>query len=85
MRRSWKRGLQVSGLLLLGLLATAVAYIGPRFLLGILRYDSRRVGTLRPGDLAPDVELRALDGSSRVSLLAGRRARPLVLIFGSFT
>lgn len=85
MRKSWKRGLLAGGLLVLGLVLTALAYIGPRFILGILRYDTRREGTLRPGDRAPDVELRALDGSSRVNLLAGRGGRPLVLIFGSFT
>lgn len=85
MHRSWKRGLQVGGLLFVGLLVTAVAYVGPRFIVGILRYDTRHEGTLRVGDRAPDVELRALDGTSRVRLLAGRSGRPRVLIFGSFT
>jgi hypothetical protein len=85
MRRSWKRGLWIGGLLLLAIVGTAVAYIGPRFLLGILRYDSRHEGTLRPGDRAPDVELWALDGRSRVRLLDGAGGRPRVLIFGSFT
>lgn len=84
MRKTWKRGLQISGLLVLLSIAGAVTYIGPRFILGILRYDTRREGTLRVGDRAPDVALRALDGS-QVQLLPEPRSRPLVMIFGSFT
>jgi hypothetical protein len=58
---------------------------GPSMLIGMLRYDEREEGTLRVGDVAPDVELVALDGVGRTSLLADRGDRPLVLIFGSFT
>jgi hypothetical protein len=58
---------------------------GPSMLVGMLRYDERDEGSLRVGDMAPDVELTALDGTTRVGLLADRGDRPLVLIFGSFT
>jgi hypothetical protein len=58
---------------------------GPGMLLGMLRYDEREEGTLQVGDLAPDVMLTALDGATRVGLLADRGDEPLVLIFGSFT
>jgi hypothetical protein len=58
---------------------------GPSMLIGMLRYDERDEGLLRVGDMAPDVELTALDGTTRVGLLADRGDRPLVLIFGSFT
>ena len=58
---------------------------GPSMLFGMLRYDEREEGTLRVGDLAPDVELTALDGTTRVGLLADRGDKPLVLVFGSFT
>jgi len=51
----------------------------------MLRYDSRRQGKLEVGDRAPDVSLVSLDGKSPVSLLGGKRDRPLVLVFGSFT
>ena len=58
---------------------------GPSMLIGMLRYDEREEGTLQVGDLAPDVELTALDGTTRVGLLADRGDLPRVLVFGSFT
>jgi hypothetical protein len=59
--------------------------IGPSNLWGMLLYDQREEGKLRVGDLAPDVELVALDGD-RVQL-HGRigLGKPAVLIFGSYT
>lgn len=66
-------------------IAGGITCIGPRFLLGILRYDTRHEGTLRVGERAPEVELRVLDGTARVELLVGLRSRPRVLIFGRFT
>ncbi len=59
--------------------------IGPRNLVGMIRYDQRRDGTLRVGDRAPDVELLALDGVSRIRLSASIGGQPLVLVFGSYT
>lgn len=72
------------------LAATALGFFtyrigGPGMLIGMMLYDEREEGTLQVGDLAPDLELTALDGTSRVGLLADRGDRPLVLIFGSFT
>ena len=61
-----------------------VMVIGPRNLIGMARYDTRREGTLAVGDRAPDVELVALDGG-RVRLLDRLGPKPTVLIFGSFT
>lgn len=65
----------------------ALFLIGPRNVVGMLRYDTRREGTLKVGDAAPDVELLALTagGSERVRLRERFGKRPLVLIFGSFT
>lgn len=81
-----------AGILLLALVAIAATVasfvIGPRNIIGMLRYDTRREGTLKVGDPAPDVELIALgsaDGSDRIQLRQKLRGRPLVLIFGSFT
>ena len=65
--------------------AFAVYRIGPSNIVGMLRYDQRREGTLRPGDRMPDVELVALDGITRSRLSTKLRDRPLVLVFGSFT
>jgi len=74
------------GILLLVLVAGGVFawQIGPRNIIGMLRYDQRREGTLKVGDMAPDVALLTLDGGEqRLAALIGQR--PLVLIFGSFT
>ena len=59
--------------------------IGPRNVIGMLRYDQREEGTLKVGDRAPDVSLIALDGTSRVKLGDSIGQQPLVLVFGSFT
>ena len=82
MRRKVVFGL---GLLVLGLALGAGALIGPRNVVGMLRYDTRREGALKVGDPAPAVDLVALDGTSRVGLTGQLHGRPLVLIFGSFT
>ncbi len=61
-----------------------VAKIGPRNVIGMIRYDQRRDGDLKVGDRAPEATLVSLDGQHNVPLL-GPRTKPLVLIFGSFT
>jgi hypothetical protein len=63
----------------------AVFEIGPRNIIGMLRYDQRREGDYKEGDKAPDVVLKSLDGQSDVRLLDALRGKPLVLIFGSYT
>jgi hypothetical protein len=84
-RRVVKRVLVVVALLLVGAGAFVVYSIGPRNVIGMLRYDQREEGRLRVGDAAPDVELVALDGVSTVRLHDAARQRPLVLVFGSYT
>jgi hypothetical protein len=83
--RTWKR-------VVLGLLAVVVAAaaffvwkMGPRNVIGMLRYDQREEGTLLVGHRAPDVSLVALDGKTRVPLAASIGGKPLVLVFGSYT
>ena len=44
-----------------------------------------RGGTLHVGDAAPDFSLPVLDGSRTVRLSDELRARPVALIFGSYT
>ena len=58
--------------------------IGPRNLIGMLRYDQRREGALRVGDAAPDVPLTDTEGVG-VNLAHFVGGKPLVLVFGSFT
>jgi len=62
-----------------------VAKIGPRNVIGMLRYDQRRQGDLNVGDRAPDALLVSLGGRRNVPLLRERGGKPLVLLFGSFT
>lgn len=63
----------------------ALVRIGPRNVIGMVRYDQREQGRLSVGDAAPSVELVSLEGSRREDLGAQFGERPLVLIFGSFT
>jgi hypothetical protein len=44
-----------------------------------------RAGTVEPGQAAPDFELPTLDRSARVRLSSFRGARPVALVFGSYT
>jgi hypothetical protein len=80
----WRIGAGL-GLVVVALIAAALVIIGPRDLIGILRYDQRREGSLKVGDRAPDVTLTALDGTFKVRLLDQFTGRPLVIVFGSFT
>ena len=62
-----------------------VAKIGPRNVIGMIRYDQRREGDLKVGDRAPAAMLVALDGKSQLPLIDTTLGKPTVLIFGSFT
>ena len=79
------RRILVGSLLLVVIAVGVVAWrIGPRNILGMLRYDQRREGKLAVGDAAPDVVLAKLDGGqAHLSDYVG--GVPLVLVFGSFT
>jgi hypothetical protein len=61
-----------------------VAKIGPRNVIGMIRYDQRRAGDLKVGDRAPAALLVSLEGKQNVPLLRAS-GKPLVLVFGSFT
>lgn len=81
----WKRVLLVIAALAVVGGGVIVAKIGPRNVIGMIRYDQRRDGDLKVGDRAPDAMLAALDGKSQVPLLEKGLNKPTVLIFGSFT
>jgi len=84
-RRPLVRKLALVVLALVLLVASAAAFwIGPRNIVGMLRYDRRRDGDLRVGDRAPDVALTRIDGT-RTQLLDFLTGKPLILIFGSYT
>lgn len=86
------RALKRIGIVLVVILATGFAvgcyFMGsPRDLYGFLRYalPQWHRGDLRVGDAAPDAPLLALDGKSTFHIRDRVGARPLVLIFGSYT
>lgn len=79
-----KKVLLVLGALVVVGATVVVAKIGPRNIIGMIRYDQRREGDLKVGDRAPDAQLVSLDGKTRQALLP-KRDKPAVLIFGSFT
>jgi len=83
--KAWKK--VVLGLVALVVVAAAfLAWkIGPKNVIGMLRYDQREEGTLQVGHAAPNVSLVALDGVTRVPLAASMGDKPLVLVFGSYT
>ena len=70
----------------IGILGAFVAWrIGPRNIIGMIRYDQRKEGQLKPGDAAPDVALVSLDGKTPVRVSEQVGGKPLVLVFGSYT
>jgi len=81
----------VAGILAALLLAAfgVLSYVAgsPKDVYGMVRYALPHMhrGTLKVGSDAPDVRLLALDGSSHFHLRERLGARPLVLVFGSFT
>jgi hypothetical protein len=85
MRRKLALGLGSIGLIVFLLGAAAMIKLGPRFVFGMLRYDTRREGELQVGDRAPDIKMLALDGSTEVRLSEHLGKRPVVIVFGSFT
>ncbi|HEY2647363.1 MAG TPA: hypothetical protein VGI34_10335 [Candidatus Acidoferrales bacterium] len=74
-------------LLILGYIGLSVMAGGPKDALLMLRYALPHMhrGTLKVGDDAPDATLVDLDGATRFHLRQRTGARPLVVVFGSFT
>ncbi len=82
----WTIGI-VLGVLLLGFAGLSFMAGSPRDVYGLVRYALPYMhhGNLHPGDDAPDARLLALDGTSHFHLRERVGARPLVVIFGSYT
>lgn len=86
--RVWKWiGIGIGALVLAAFVGLSLLAGGPRNVYGLVRYALPHMhrGTLRIGDDAPDARLVALDGKTRFELREHVGARPLVLIFGSYT
>ena len=82
----WTAGI-LAGLALAAFIALSVMAGSPRDVYGMVRYALPHMhrGNLNPGDDAPDARLVALDGTSRFHIRERTGARPLVIIFGSYT
>ena len=80
-----KRILVGVGVLVVAVAAFFVFQIGPRNLIGMLRYDTRHEVALGVGSAAPDARLHTPEGPGTVRIADHIGARPLVLVFGSFT
>jgi hypothetical protein len=82
----WTLGI-FAGLIVAAFIALSVMAGSPRDVYGMVRYalPHMRRGNLDPGADAPDVRLVALDGATRFHLRELTGARPLVIIFGSYT
>jgi hypothetical protein len=83
--RLFKKILLIAVLLLAAAAGVIVWKIGPRNVIGMLRYDQRKEGSLKVGDRAPDVSLVSLDGRTPVRLSEHVGVKPLILVFGSYT
>ncbi len=87
-----RRALKIIGLLAVALVLSGFGWLSHQMggvdqAYGILRYGypQLRTGALQVDDPAPEVELVALDGTTRFRLSERIGARPLVLVFGSYT
>ena len=81
----WKKVLLAIAAFVVAGAGVMVAKIGPRNVIGMIRYDQRRDGDLKVGNRAPDAMLASLDGKSQTPLFDRSANKPTVLIFGSFT
>ena len=86
--RFWKWAFRAFlGILLLAFAVLSYMAGSPKDIYGMVRYAFPHMhrGKLRVGADAPDVQLLALDGSNHFRLRERTGARPLVVIFGSYT
>ncbi len=84
----WKWAIGVFLVLLLAVFLLLCKMAGsPKDAYGMLRYALPHMhrGTLKVGDDAPDARLLTLDGTNHFHIRERTGARPLVVIFGSYT
>jgi hypothetical protein len=80
-------GAGVGFVLLVSFIGLAVMAGSPKDAVYMLRYALPHMhrGKLRPGDPAPDARLLALNGTDHFRIRERTGARPLVVVFGSYT
>ena len=80
-------GIGLGTMLVIAFVALAVMAGGPKDALYMVRYALPHMhrGNLKAGDSAPDARIYALDGAETFHIRERTGAKPLVVIFGSFT
>lgn len=80
-------GITLGALLLLAFIGLSVMAGGPRDALYMVRYALPHMhrGNLKVGDTAPDARIFALNGTETFHIRERTGAKPLVVVFGSFT
>ena len=80
-------GISLGALIVLAFAALSYLAGSPKDALYMVRYALPHMhrGHLKVGDEAPDAKLLALDGERHFHIRERTGARPLVLIFGSYT
>lgn len=80
-------GIGLGVLLVLAFIALSFLAGSPKDAVYMVRYALPYMhrGNLRVGDAAPDARLLNLDGTSHFHIRERAGARPLILVFGSYT
>ena len=80
-------GIALGALLLLAFIGLSVMAGGPKDALYMVRYALPHMhrGNLKVGDTAPDARIFALNGTETFHIRERTGAKPLVVVFGSFT
>lgn len=80
-------GISLGALVVIAYIVLSVMAGGPKDALYMIRYALPHMhrGNLKVGDSAPDARLLALNGTDRFHIRERISAKPLVLVFGSFT
>lgn len=80
-------GASLGTLLVIAFIALSVMAGGPKDALYMVRYALPHMhrGNLKVGDTAPDSRIFALNGAETFHIRERTGAKPLVIVFGSFT
>jgi hypothetical protein len=80
-------GISVGALLVIAFIALSVMAGSPKDAVYMVRYALPHMhrGNLKVGDAAPDARVFALNGGETFHIRERTGAKPLVIVFGSFT
>ncbi len=80
-------GISLGALLVIAFVTLSLMAGGPKDALYMVRYALPHMhrGNLKVGDSAPDARIYALDGAETFHIRERTGAKPLVIVFGSFT